>query len=249
MKHILLFFVAYFIVSNQAVFSQEAKQAAFYSERDVKMMAGVDFYASGDGWSLDIDFEKEIVFAQGKDTIRCHFEKVVQKQKGKITTYKFKASSKEFVVSISTDKCKVAKGKASIGNEVAVVVNDQMHQGCGNYLPDYRLNNIWLVKKINGKELSKLYGPRNQPVVELHLSENTVMGNTGCDEYSGSIAFGNHQIVFGKLTGDQGDCKDANPEKIFKNALSKNTLGYTIEEGLLKLYKNKKLVMVLKPID
>ena len=249
MKRTALFYTICALFKISTAFSQEVKQGAFYSARDIKMMAGVDFTASGNDWFLDIDFGKEIVFAQGKDTMKFHFEKVMETQKGKLTTYQFAAASKEIVISVSTDKCKASKNVTASGNKVTVDVNAKQYQGCGNYLPDYRLNNIWQVKTIGGKELMKLYSSKNQPVVEFHLSENTVMGNTGCDEYSGNIAFGKHKIIFGKLTGDHDDCKDANPEKIFKKALAKNTLSYVFEEGLLKLYKNKELVMVLKPVD
>lgn len=257
MKYIPLFFIACFLLSVQAAFSQDTKPGEFYSLRDKQMMAGIDFYASNSkpGWSLEIDFEKAIVFVPGGDTIKSSFEKLVETQQGKTTIYKLQADAKDIIIKISRDQCKTRGSKVVSGYKVTVDTKNvnardyQHYRGCGNYLPDYRLNNIWLVKTIKGTDLSKLYGPNNQAVVEYHLSENTVMGNTGCDEYSGNISFLNHQIVFGKLAGGKLQCKDENPEKIFLKTLSKKTLHYHFEEGLLKLFENKKVVMILKPVD
>lgn len=50
--------------------------------------------------------------------------------------------------------------------------------------PDERLHNIWAVEKINGVAIPK---SKSYPVMEINLQTNLVMGNDGCNDYSGGF--------------------------------------------------------------
>ncbi len=112
---------------------------------------------------------------------------------------------------------------------------------------DSRINDIWIATSIDGTPINrKVPAPR----LEVHLSKMLVMGNNGCNEYSGEIDnITKKEINIGKIAVTQKMCRDMTIADRYNKALAKVTT-YQIQEGVLKLYdSNKNEVISFLKID
>ncbi len=112
---------------------------------------------------------------------------------------------------------------------------------------DSRINDIWIATSIDGAPINrKVPAPR----LEIHLSKMLVMGNNGCNEYSGEIQnITKKEINLGKIAVAQKMCRDMTIADRYNKALAKVTT-YQIKEGILKLYdSNEKEVISFLKID
>jgi heat shock protein HslJ len=92
-----------------------------------------------------------------------------------------------------------------------------IYKGCGRYLADYRLHDIWVLDSINNKKISAEDFMKGNPLLELNLTENKIYGNTGCNNISGAIEVLGKKIHFGRLATTRIACKDMDFESsLFK---------------------------------
>jgi heat shock protein HslJ len=122
-------------------------------------------------------------------------------------------------------------------------------KGCGTYVPDFRLHDIWAIIEVDGKKIDASSFKEKAPMMEINITNNTVSGSNGCNNFSGGVRTENGKVIFTPLASTLRDCID-NQEISSKisTVLSGNTLNYKFENNLV-LYKNGIRVMVLKHID
>ncbi len=223
-----------------------------------KMLEGIDFYAIGNNpsWTLDIDFEKNMTFKyiDGSSHI-TQATKSPQTTDVNATRYRAVTENSELLVAITEGQCKDNKtgemftSKVQIDAKKTTDKDYQHFEGCGNYIPDYRLNDIWAIQTIYQKEISLEGLTKGVPVIEFHLKENTIMGNTGCNNFNGTANYIGNKIEIGQLLNTLMACPDSNVEEYFLKILNGKTLTYKFDNGELKLYENKVEVMTLKHVD
>lgn len=110
---------------------------------------------------------------------------------------------------------------------------------------DLRLNDIWGVVKLGGNPLNKMV---EVPRLEINLKEMKIMGNNGCNEYTGEIAdLNDNKISFSKIITTQKMCLKMEVSNQFDEALLK-TKSYKLEGTLLTFYdeNNNELITFLK---
>lgn len=113
----------------------------------------------------------------------------------------------------------------------------------------WRLNDIWAVSHINGKEITLVEGIE-RPMLEPHLMDMRIVGSDGCNTVMGRIeTISDTKITFGALAGTLMMCADMKLSDAFNSALA-NTKSYSIKNLALTLYdaNNKELVR-FKKID
>jgi heat shock protein HslJ len=125
-----------------------------------------------------------------------------------------------------------------------------MHQlkGCGKYNTDYRLNDLWVLEKLNGKEMEKSFFKDNLPSLEINSETNSFSGFAGCNGMSGQLFYEKELLRFTKIITTMMYCGDTNKEREFLKALNSATK-YTIENNRLTLSNPSKELMVFKKID
>ena len=82
------------------------------------------------------------------------------------------------------------------------------YKGCGYYLKDYRLNDIWVLESINTQALSKTNFVKGFPLLEINFAQKKMFGNTGCNEVNGFMEVQGNKIKFGKLITTYNFCPD-----------------------------------------
>jgi heat shock protein HslJ/uncharacterized membrane protein len=106
--------------------------------------------------------------------------------------------------------------------------------GCGGYLGDYRLNDIWMLETIDGEKVMNGQGSEH-PLIALHLKDNKIIGTGGCNRFTGAITFHKDEITIGLLAATRMACPEMSLEYAFLAALSDNTFRYNFGNNKLTL--------------
>jgi len=237
--------------------SETPRNTRFQKILQKKFQEGIDFFAFGNepSWSLDMDFEKSIHF---KDLDGIDFTAPAVKpdmaMDANVVRYRSVTDSGEIIVQIHKTECTDNMSGEKFDYTVAIDYKKsgekdyRSFKGCGNYVPDYRLHNIWAITEVYGINIRGIF-KKKVPMIEINLTENRVSGNDGCNNFNGKVKTANGKIIFGPLASTMKACMD-NQELSSKigKILSDNELDYKFKDNLA-LYKNGVKIMVLKNID
>jgi heat shock protein HslJ/uncharacterized membrane protein len=224
-----------------------------------KFEQGIDFTARGNEpfWSLDIDFENVIRFKSLTEISEFNSAKFEEEMIDRVGGIRYRAQSDEgvLVITIIEEECydtmSGEKFSHSVDVEIKRAIDDEFFKfkGCGNFLSDYRLNDIWLMKEMTGVELVKDQLQKGLPVFEFHLKENRFVGHAGCNNLSGKIGVKGNAITFGNIAGTKMLCPNMNVENAVLEALSNKSFKYEIENMYLTLTNDGGMKMIFRKID
>ena len=227
---------------------------SYYQE---KFLNGVDFFARGNepNWTLEIDFEKSMSFAmfEGFNIITPAVEGI-KAQDSDVTLYTAKTESGELVITVIKDKCQDNMSGEYFPYKVRVEakssVDSSYHtfDGCGRFLYDMRLYDIYVMEEMTGFNLKKEKLMKGAPQFEFNLTDMRFLGHAGCNSISGNIDVVGNKITFGSLMGTLMACPNMKVEKAVIAALNQKTLTYSIDKMKLTLVSGK-TKMVLHKID
>lgn len=223
-----------------------------------KFQEGIDFYASGNEpfWNLDMDFEKNIRFTT-MDGVQYNAP-AVQPSKvadANIIRYKAVTEAGELIIQIFDRPCDDTMADKKFEYEVRVEFKTSAEKdyktftGCGDYVPDFRLHDIYVIREVDGITVNPQDFGKNVPNLEINATEKFVLGHDGCNSFRGSVRFKPGTLVFGPLASTLMACIH-NQEISFKigKALD-GELQYKFEDTRLSYYKQDKKVMVLQKVD
>ena len=234
------------------------KQNRYQQILQKKYQEGIDFSAFGNEpfWSLDMDFEKGFRF-KNLDGLDYNTPAVepVKAMDADVTRYRTVTESGELIVQLNHKECTDSmSGKkfdysVTIDFKTSKETDYKTYKGCGNYVPDYRLHDIWAIIEVDGIKVNPSGFKKDAPRMEINLTDKTVYGTDGCNTFRGGVKVEKDNIKFGPLATTMMACFD-NTEissKIGK-ILSSETLTFKRENNLV-FYDNGKKVMELKHID
>ena len=224
-----------------------------------KYKRGIDFYAVGNEpfWSLDMDFEKGFHFntLNGLD-FKAPAAKFVKAMDANAIRYKSITESGEIIVQLNQTDCADNMSGQEFDYSVTIdfktskETNYKTYKGCGNYVPDFRLHDIWAITEVDGIKIKPENFKGKLPGIEFNITENRVMGNDGCNSFNGSFKTEYKRIFIGNLASTMMACfENEEISSKIRKILSNNNLDYTIENNLLILSKDHKKAMILKHID
>ena len=223
-----------------------------------KQQKGIDFYAVGNEpfWGLDMDFEKVIHF-KNLDGIEFNAPAVepIKAMDTNATRYRSVTESGEIIVQLNEVKCTDSMSGQEFNYSVTIDFKSSnksdftTYKGCGSYIPDYRLHDIWAIVEVDGIKVNPTDFKKNAPRIEINLTNKNVFGTDGCNTFRGSVKVEKDSIYFGNFASTMMACMD-NIEVSSKigKTLSNSKLTYKFENNLI-LYKDGKKVMELKHID
>lgn len=220
---------------------------------------GIDFYAFGekDTWTLTIDFEKEIQF-RTKNGVQYTTTAVapVLAQDQNIKRFRTKTEQGELIVQIIQSAC--IDSITQLKNKYQVRINYKAasdsdyidFKGCGNYVPDYRLQDIWAIINVDGINIDPSTFNKNKPIVEIDITAERIVGADGCNTFRGSVYNETHKLYIGPLASTMMACihNEEITQKI-NHILSSKNMQYKIQNNELQLFTNSEKRMTLKHID
>jgi heat shock protein HslJ/uncharacterized membrane protein len=223
-----------------------------------KLSRGIEFYATGNepGWSLEMDRDNRFQF-KTMDGLLFNtpaLEALVDAD-GNSTRYHATTEAGELDIFITSQECidNMSGDKFTFSVMVSLKHgNDKefkRHIGCGRWIFDIRLHDIWALESIDGKPIIVTEGRSERPYIEFHTDKNQIIGKTSCNNFTGKAEFKGNRIIFSPLESNFKTCPDAAFEVPFRNAMSPGILEYKIDNGRLTLYRNGKQSLVFKKVD
>jgi heat shock protein HslJ len=203
-----------------------------------KQKNGIDLYATGDFvayWTLEIDFDNKISFRSADGTsldVLPNFEKK-----------EISSGSEKYIIQTNFGAMKIdiynssCSGKVEqFGKKVDVTLKNKTYTGCGKYLFDHRINDIWELESINNETQKAADFQRGLPILEFNLQENNVNGSDGCNKISSTIEMKGNRIKFSPFSSTKMACNKNKAEKIFNELLSNKLVDYYLENNKLIMY-------------
>ncbi|MCX7877197.1 MAG: META domain-containing protein [Ignavibacteria bacterium] len=206
-----------------------------------KKSKGIDFTALGTEpfWNLEIYSDTLIKFSRADEGEFLFREiKVSSNADNNLRTYSALNPKAEIKITLIKQKCSDMMSDREYPYSVSLSLRIgksnifRDYKGCGIYPPDYRLNDIWVLQKINDREIQTT---GVSPYTEFKLSENRMAGTMGCNRYFGHYEIEGNKITFGAIASTMMSCPDMSLEREFFKTIELKTFYFTID--------NKKLIM------
>jgi len=202
-----------------------------------KWETGTDLSASGIApvnWKLDADFDKEIIFVSADgNNLRL------------IPVFKFTEGTEENIYRVSTGDSSLdilisQKGCTNsetdnLKKSVQVKLGNSLYTGCGQYLYNNQLNDVWELQSINNQPLNKNDFNKTQPYLYIQLEKQQIEGFDGCGKIKGNIMVKGSRI---KISGMQNTepCNSTRIRNIFSTLLNNKLVDYRLTKNMLQLY-------------
>lgn len=215
----------------------------------------VYFKASGTEpfWRLEITEEnfRFTSVSEGFETFNASHTEPIRARDANVKMYCSMLELGEMKIQIAQQPCtddmsgKEYKYQVTVQLKRGIDKDFETFKGCGNYITDYRLHDIWTLEDMNGQRIDvKQYG-KERPRIEIISSENTFMGFAGNHEISGKIFFEKGLLQFTDIVVTQ-NLSDA--EKGFIKNLQSVT-GYKLENNRLLLFNPAGELLKFKKTD
>ncbi|MFN3872556.1 MAG: META domain-containing protein [Ignavibacterium sp.] len=223
-----------------------------------KFVRGIDFFARGNepNWTLEIDLEKGMSFSEMNGLeINTPAVKGVKAQDADVTDFRAQVESGEISVTIIKVECQDNMSGEMFDYNVRVALRKGNEadftefNGCGKYLYDYRLHDIWVMEEMTDVELKKENLTKGLPMFEFNLRDMRFSGHAGCNQIFGGIEVKGNKIRFGNLASTKMACPDMTVEQKVTQTLNSNTFTYRIEKLKLVLESDTGIKIVFRKID
>lgn len=121
-------------------------------------------------------------------------------------------------------------------------------EGCGRYITDYRLNDIWVLETLNGEKVKEETFPNGLPGLEIDARENRFSGTGGCNRIGGTLFFEQDLLRFTQIRSTKMACPAMDQENRVLQALEAVTT-YEIVDNRLVLGNPSGELLVYKKGD
>ena len=109
------------------------------------------------------------------------------------------------------------------------------------------VNDIWALEFLKGVDYHPTPSSKERPIIEIHLKDKKVIGNTGCNSMNGTVVVQGSQIEFSDIVTTEMFCSES-IEQDFLIALGMVN-NYKVEKLKLYLYENDEEIMIFQKID
>ncbi|KIO51396.1 META domain-containing protein [Flavobacterium hibernum] len=212
----------------------------------------VYFKATGNEpfWGLKIGKDKTVFTSliEGMESISFKSVEPIRAMDANVKMYKLNNGKTSATVTIQQFDCQDSMSGEKSPYTVKVEINGKILNGCGKYITDYRLHDIWVLEELNGKKVSLTDFQRELPRIEIHAAENRFMGFGGCNSISGSIFYEKDLLRFSNMISTLMACAPGNKEDEFTKALQSTTT-YTVGNNRLTLSNPSGKLLVFKKVD
>jgi heat shock protein HslJ/uncharacterized membrane protein len=224
------------------------------TEEDLK------YYFKGTGnepfWGIKMGND-EIVFTSlipGKEKITFPAVDAIKAMDANVKMYKVSNETTSASITIQQLDCQDSMSGAISPYSVKVEIRNNSEletkklSGCGKYLTDYRLHDIWVLEELNGYKVFATDFQKEMPRIEINSTENRFSGYGGCNAISGSIFYEKDLLRFTKVISTLMACPQGNKEGEFTKALQSTTT-YSIGNNQLILSNPSGKLLVFKKVD
>jgi heat shock protein HslJ/uncharacterized membrane protein len=238
------------VVKNEPTFA--------YKQQMENLENGIYFRANGNepDWSLKI-FEKAVEFTSlklGFESLKGAHVEPIRAMDANVKMYRVATEKGTMNIQIQQQECinTMSGDKSSYSVRIEIVKgnldNATNLNGCGNYITDPRLHDIWVLEKLNGEAVSLTNFNKELPNLEMNSSTNKFMGFAGCNSMNGTIFFEKGLLQFTNIITTRVAYGANNKENEFLKALQ-STTSYKVENRRLTLTNPSGEELVFKKVD
>lgn len=212
----------------------------------------VYFEATGNEpfWGLKFGKDK-IVFTsliEGMESISFNAVEPIRAMDANVKMYKVNNGKTSATITIQQFECTDSMSGTVFPYTVKVEMKNQTLNGCGKYITDYRLHDIWVLEELNGKKVTASDFQKELPRIEINAAENKFMGFGGCNSIGGTIFFEKGLLRFSDVISTMMACMPGNKEGEFVQALQ-STNTYSIGDLRLTLSNPNGKLLVFRKVD
>ena len=217
---------------------------------EVEPLTLTGFKATGNEpfWGLEIEFQNVLKFTSlTEEYTELTFHMPDPDRPGDLSliTYSAKTYNAEMEVVISREECRDTMKDTLFPYAVTVSVRPDhtgdytVFRGCGRYLGNYRLNDIWTLEKINGEPID-IPDSSQYPTLEIDLANKVIFGYGGCNRFHGRGELVSNNLVTGNLLSTKMACPDTQDiEDRFLKTLTGKRLNFTISDDTMVMTDGK----------
>jgi heat shock protein HslJ/uncharacterized membrane protein len=248
-----------YILTRQPIPNQTMVEAGTLTLLQKKLAKGIGFYAIGNepSWSLDIDFDKGMRFKSLTTVSELNTPpgREAKAQDADVTRYFTETEAGTLIATVLRGECVDTMSGERFPFRVRVEVKRSidadytLFEGCGYYVVDDRLNDIWVLTRLGNRTLTVEDFAKGLPIIEFHLADNRVAGNSGCNRLSGSFQAKGDKITIGQLATTRMACSNMAFEHKFLSMITNRTLRYTINDDHLVLTDDEDIILAFDKTD
>ncbi len=228
-----------------------------------QMENGIDFHATGKNpnWEVEMNYEGNMIFRASNGSaleVPSVPAEPIESEDGSAVLGVLHASANDegaaIRLNIKEQPCQLSSNPypRQVVAEIKMSPEEEYtrFRGCGRYIADYRLHDIWVLESINGQAIDSTQYEREVPRLEINLQQSTIFGYTGCNSFSGSIAaLPDGAIRFSRLAVTEMACQNMELEGLLLNLMGNVQLDYTIGKNQLTLTASEDNKLVFRKVD
>jgi len=210
------------------------------------------FMASGvsPDWTLDIGTDG-IRLRTGEDSYSTPHTTPDRAMDSNVKRYVLRTESTHLNIKIIQEPCDSTNEKSrpySVHAEYKRTIDPEYSvlKGCGAYILDYRLHDIWALESLNGEEVSVMEG-LERPYLEIDSRNSSFLGSASCNQMHGSLFFEPGLLRFNDISTTRKMCPGGLEAEFLKTLQS--TIHYKIGEGRLTLTNPNGAELVFRKVD
>jgi len=234
-----------------------AEEEQGYSIWFKQYQKGVDFYAMGSepDWTLSMDFEKIYRFHTLAEMGEMNIPPVepARVQDAPILRYRAEVEAGEMIIRLSEEPCtnpmsgEVFPYLVTVDIKRGTDADFTTFKGCGRYVPDFRLTDIWVLESLYGNPVEAEDFQKGLPRIELNMEERNLLGHDGCNSLRGSLEAGAGIWRVGPLMGTLMACPEMEAPDRVRRSIEASS--YEIANNRLTLRKGPSITSVWRKTD
>lgn len=210
------------------------------------------FTAEGKGWTLSIS-DRRIAFNSDKSgftSFNAPSTKPIPVMDANIKNYRSQPEAGIIDVKIAQGKCTDTTSAYTVTVRIKRGIDKDFteFQGCGDYILDYRLHDIWVLSSMYKEPVSEEQFREELPSIEINASEKSIFGFGGCNQIRGQLFTEDELLRFINIAQTRMLCAPPNKEDVFIKAL-KSTTQYEINNNMLILSNPDQETLRFKKAD
>jgi len=206
-------------------------------------------------WGLKVK-ENRVELNMMEDTIITPHTTPIKAQDANISMYRIQTEAVSMDVIIAHKECTNAMSGEKSPYTVTIAYKytgeEETHalEGCGSYITDYRLHDIWVLEEMDGQAVTKDdFNGRDVPNMEIDIKTNRFSGFAGCNRMTGGLFFEKDLLRFTNAASTKMACPNMEAESTFLKNLQSGTT-YKIENNRLYLSNgSQENLLIFKKID
>jgi len=203
-----------------------------------KWKSGIDITASGIvpvHWWLEADFDQYVSF-RSEDGHDLRLLPILQRSENdQHAYYHIKTGDSALTIIMGATSCENGTLNNS-AKSVSVQLGNTIYSGCGLYLYNSQLNDVWELEKINEGRVSSSDFTKGLPYIHFMLTTGDVEVSDGCGLLKGKVMVQGSRFYISGLKGFATNCKTPKISEIFSSMINNKLVDYKLEANSLLLY-------------